>query len=153
MGPLTASAMIRAVTTIPSVERRVEPGMRLELLAELRDLARHAHLIAVLVRRDIVVRYKRSSLGIFWTLLHPLLMMVIFFAIFSHQFRGEIPNYALYFLSEYLGWLFFSQTVTTAMNNVAWSGNLMRRVPIPAGGSSCAGPSSWTPSPTGRRPR
>lgn len=129
--PAQAGAIIRAVTTSPPVERRIKPEMRLELAAEIGDLARHAHLVAVLVRRDLVVRYKRSSLGVLWTLLHPLLMMGIFFLVFSHQFREEIPNYSLYFLSEYLGWLFFSQCLTAAMNNVTWNGNLMRRVPIP----------------------
>jgi ABC-2 type transport system permease protein len=129
--------MIRAVTALASQvadspsTRRVAPGTSLGLLDELRALAGHAHLVAVLVRRELVVRYKRSSLGIFWTLLHPLLMMLIFFTVFSHAFRAEIPNYALYFLSQYLAWLFFSQAVTSTMNNVQWNGNIMRRVPVP----------------------
>jgi ABC-type polysaccharide/polyol phosphate export permease len=120
----------RAVGTVPLVRRTVA-GAPLRLFDELRDLAQHRHLAWQLVHRDLTIRYKRSVLGFFWTMLHPLLMMLIFLVVFSQVFRFATPHYETYFLSEYIGWMFFSQTVTTVMLSVQWNGPLMKRVRVP----------------------
>jgi ABC-type polysaccharide/polyol phosphate export permease len=65
-------------------------------------------------------------------MLHPLLLMLIFLIVFSNLFRFETPHYETYFLSEYIPWIFFSQTVTHVMAAVAWNGPLMKRVRVPA---------------------
>ena len=57
-------------------------------LEELRGLIKYRDLIYQLVRRDIVSRYKRSALGIAWTMLNPLGMMVILSVVFSQLFRA-----------------------------------------------------------------
>ncbi|MGH9422485.1 MAG: ABC transporter permease, partial [Thermoanaerobaculia bacterium] len=84
-----------------------------------------------LVHRDLTVRYKRSFLGFLWTMLHPLLLMLIFVVVFSSVFRGQSRHYETYFLSAYVAWNFFSQTVVNAMASVAWNGPLMKRVRVP----------------------
>ena len=118
------------VSTFPLVRRTVA-GAPLRLIDELRDLARHRHLAWQLVHRDLTIRYKRSVLGFFWTMLHPLLMMLIFLIVFSQIFRFTTPHYETYFLSEYIGWMFFSQTLTHVMLAVQWNGPLMKRVRVP----------------------
>jgi ABC-type polysaccharide/polyol phosphate export permease len=118
-------------TTIsPLLERRNAAGP-LRLRDELRDLAQQRSLLRELVHRDLTVRYKRSFLGFFWTMLHPLLLMLIFAAVFSTLFRFQTPHYETYFLSAYVAWNFFSQTVVNAMASVAWNGHLMKRVRVP----------------------
>ena len=114
-----------------SVERRVVAGQPLRLSAELRDLRAHAGLLYELVHRDLTVRYKRSLLGFFWTMLHPLLLMLIFTVVFSTMFSSRAPHYETYFLSAYIAWNFFSQSVINAMMSVAWNGPLMKRVRVP----------------------
>lgn len=105
---------------------------RVRTLEELRDLARHSHLLASLVRRDLTVRYKRSIIGFFWTMLNPLLLMIILTVVFSAIFRFEgIEPYAVYFLSEYLVFGFFSQTTVTSMTSLSWNGGLMKKVRVP----------------------
>lgn len=105
---------------------------RVQTLEELRDLARHGHLLASLVRRDLTVRYKRSIFGFFWTMLNPLLLMIILTIVFSALFRFEgVEPYAVYFLSEYLVFGFFSQTTVTSMTSLSWNGGLMRKVRVP----------------------
>jgi len=106
-------------------------GQALSLGYELRDLFAHANLIRELVHRDLTVRYKRSLFGFFWTMLHPLLLMLIFVAVFAGLFRFEAPHYETYFLSAYVAWNFFSQTTINAMTSVAWNGLLMKRVRVP----------------------
>ncbi len=112
-------------------ERHNVAGASLRARDEIHDLAGHTNLLIELVHRDLTVRYKRSIFGFLWTLLHPLLLMGIFTVVFSHLFRRETPHYETYFLSAYIAWNFFSQTVTNAMASVAWNGPLMKRVRVP----------------------
>jgi ABC-type polysaccharide/polyol phosphate export permease len=111
--------------------RRTAAGEPLRLKSEVRDLLAHRHLAWQLVHRDLTIRYKRSVLGFLWTMLHPLLMMLIFLIVFSNVFRFQTPHYETYFLSEYIAWIFFAQTVTQVMTSVAWNGPLMKRVRVP----------------------
>jgi ABC-2 type transport system permease protein len=120
------------VSTAEFVERRSVAGQPLNAVAELRDIYRHGALLFELVHRDLTVRYKRSVLGFFWTMLHPLLLMLIFLLVFSTLFKGRAPHYETYFLSAYVAWNFFSQTTVTAMLSVAWNGPLMKRVRVPS---------------------
>jgi ABC-type polysaccharide/polyol phosphate export permease len=112
-------------------ERRIVGGEPLSLRREIRDLARNRSLLFELVHRDLTVRYKRSVLGFVWTMLHPLLLMLIFLVVFSHLFRFETPHYETYFLSAYVAWNFFSQTLMNSMMGIAWNGPLMKRVRVP----------------------
>jgi ABC-type polysaccharide/polyol phosphate export permease len=106
-------------------------GSGVSLLDEARDLAAHEHLLRSLVMRDLTVRYKRSVLGVLWTMLNPLLMMLILTLVFSAFFRFAIKHFEVYFLSEYLPWIFFSQTTVSSMASMSWNGPLMKRVRIP----------------------
>jgi ABC-type polysaccharide/polyol phosphate export permease len=112
-------------------ERRIVGGAPLSLRRELHDLVRNSSLLYELVHRDLTVRYKRSLLGFLWTMLHPLLLMLIFLVVFSHLFRFETPHYETYFLSAYVAWNFFSQTLLNSMMGIAWNGPLMKRVRVP----------------------
>lgn len=98
---------------------------------DVQDVAASWQLLRNLVHRDLTVRYKRSVLGFFWTLLNPLLMMVILTVVFSHFFRFEIAHYETYFLSAYLVWVFFAQTTANSMASLDWNGPLMKRVRLP----------------------
>jgi ABC-type polysaccharide/polyol phosphate export permease len=99
---------------------------------ELRDLIANWNLVANLVRRDLTVRYKRSIVGFFWTMLNPLLLMIILTVVFSTVFRFEgIEHYPTYFLSSYLVFGFFSQTTVQSMTSLGFHGSLMKRVRVP----------------------
>lgn len=102
-------------------------------LEELRELVRFRDLIAQLVRRDILTRYKRSFLGVAWTMLNPLGMMLVWTIAFSQLFdrAGSIVGYPAYVLSGLLAWNFFAQTTTAAMVNFVWGGGLLNRIYVP----------------------
>jgi ABC-type polysaccharide/polyol phosphate export permease len=101
-------------------------------IRDIRELAQHWNLIANLVRRDLTVRYKRSVFGFLWTMLNPLLLMIILTIVFSTVFRFEgIEHYPTYFLSEYLVFGFFAQTTVQSMTSLSWHGSLMKRVRVP----------------------
>lgn len=100
-------------------------------LRELVELARFRDLLLVLIVNLTKTRYKRSALGVVWTLLNPLLHMVVLSIAFSHLFRFQIENYPVYVLTGLICWNFFSQTTTFAMNNLVWGGTLLKRVYLP----------------------
>ncbi len=99
---------------------------------ELREVFHYRNLILQLTRRDVMTRYKRSVLGIAWTMLNPLGIMVVLTIAFSHIFRFDTEfGYPAYVLSGLLAWNFFSQTTTAAMVNLVWGGGLLHRIYIP----------------------
>lgn len=99
-------------------------------LEELRGIFQYRDLIYQLVRRDIVTRYKRSALGIAWTMLQPLGMMVIMTIVFSNLFQS-VKGYPTYILSGLVAWTFFAQTTTATIHQVVWGGTLFRRIYLP----------------------
>jgi ABC-2 type transport system permease protein len=112
-------------TIIYDSNNRVSPA-----LEELQGIFQYRDLIFQLVRRDIVTRYKRSVLGIAWTMLQPLGMMAIMTIVFSNLFHS-IKGYPTYILSGLIAWTFFSQTTTAAINQIVWGGTLFRRIYLP----------------------
>lgn len=99
-------------------------------LEELSELWKYRHLVYQMVRRDIVTRYKRSILGIAWTMLNPLGMTIVLTIVFSQIFGVE-EGYAAYVLSGIMPWTFFSQSTNACMVGLVWGDNLMKRIYIP----------------------
>ena len=77
-------------------------------IEEAVDLWRYRGLVHELVVRDIKVRYKRSVLGILWTMLAPLLNMVALTLVFSALLKTAVQNYPVYFMTGSIFWIFFS---------------------------------------------
>ncbi len=100
-------------------------------LDEIREVINYRNLILQLTIRDILARYKRSYLGVAWTMLNPLGMMLILTVAFSQILRFNISGYAAFVLSGLLAWNFFAQTTTAAMVNLVWGGGLLKRIYIP----------------------
>lgn len=99
---------------------------------ELYEVWNYRNLIYQLTRRDILSRYKRSVLGVAWTMLNPLGMMLVLTIAFSQLFRFQTEySYTAYVLSGLLAWNFFSQTSTASMVNLIWGGGLLHRVYVP----------------------
>lgn len=101
------------------------------LVEDALELFHYRDLLISLVRRDLTVRYKRSVLGFVWTMLNPLLTMLVLTVVFSSVFRFEIDHYGIYLLSGLLLWNFFSQSTTQAMHNLVWGGGLVKKIHVP----------------------
>ena len=106
---------------------------RRPLLSEFRNLWEYRDLIALLIRRDITVRYKRSTLGVWWTLLNPLLTTLILWMIFGQFFRfdtGDVP-YVVYLLSGILLITYFSQAVIASGSAIVNNSGILTKVYVP----------------------
>jgi ABC-type polysaccharide/polyol phosphate export permease len=99
----------------------------------MRDIYRYRDLVLALVARELKVRYRRSAIGFLWTMLQPLLMMLVLQVVFSSLFRFELDygNYAVYALAGILFWNFFSQSIVASMNSLRGNAQLLRKLPIP----------------------
>src|SRR5258708_36055729 len=83
-----------------------------------------------LLRRDLKSRYKGSSLGAFWSLLNPLLYMLVYTVVFSHFMRFKVVGapYPVYLLSGLLAWNVFSQSLTFSAAGVLAYGSIVQTV-------------------------
>jgi homopolymeric O-antigen transport system permease protein len=97
----------------------------------LLNFNKYKYLLSELVKRDIKVRYKRSVLGIFWSFLNPLLMMIVMTIIFSTLFGRAITNFPVYYLCGSLIFTLFSQGSTGAMNSITGNAAMLNKVYIP----------------------
>jgi ABC-2 type transport system permease protein len=104
---------------------------RSRALEEARALWTYRGLVHELVVRDIKVRYKRSVLGVAWTMLAPLLNMVALTLVFSTILKQQITNYPVFFMTGAIFWAFFSQTTSTAASQTQDSNEIAKRIYIP----------------------
>jgi len=77
------------------------------------------------------VRYKRSVLGVLWTMLNPLLMMIVFSVVFAKVFRFTFEHFTIYFLSAFLLWNFVSQTTSWSTACLLGYAPLIRKIYVP----------------------
>ena len=98
---------------------------------EAKALWDYRHLVAELVQRDLKVRYKRSVLGVAWSMLSPLLSMVALTIAFSALLKQQIANYPAYFLAGSVFWTFFAQATSHAASLTADASEIARRIYVP----------------------
>jgi ABC-2 type transport system permease protein len=100
-------------------------------LDEISEILRYKDLLRNLVARDIKVRYKRSFIGFFWVMLHPLLMMIVLSMVFSELFKIETKNYSVYVLSGFILWNFFAQSTSCALTSFTGNLSLINKIHLP----------------------
>ena len=92
---------------------------------------RYKHLLRLLVKRDFISRYRKSVLGVLWSLLNPLLTMLVMTLVFSYIFRFQIENFPVYLLSGQIIFGFFNESTTQAMNSVISNEGIIKKVYVP----------------------
>lgn len=88
-------------------------------------------LLKQLVKRDLTSKYKDSVLGIAWSFLNPLFIMIVFTAIFSMIFGRQIENYPVYFLSGRIIYDFYKSATTGAMKSIKGNAGILKKIYIP----------------------
>ena len=90
-----------------------------------RDLVRN------LVSRDFKTRYKRSYLGILWSLLNPLLIVVVYTLVFDYIMKIRVKNFPMFFMCAYLPWSYFASAIVVSLSSLSDSGYLIKAVYFP----------------------
>lgn len=93
-----------------------------ELVSEIKGLIQYRSLLFRMIRSDIAMRYKRSLLGVVWTVLDPLLNMVIMAVVFGYLFGRTRFAFPVFLYSGLIVWNFFSQTTMSAISELMFGG-------------------------------
>lgn len=88
-------------------------------------------LLEELVGRDIKVKYRRSVLGVLWTLLNPLMMMIVLSVVFSSLFKFDIEYFPVYLLSGQLIFNFYNESTSNAMSAILNNASLIKKIYVP----------------------
>lgn len=98
----------------------------------IKEVIRYRYLLQNLVKRDLKVRYRNSILGVLWSLLNPLFMMLVFGLIFGKLIpRGDIRQFHVFFLVGILPWNFFSGSVLSGTVSITSNSSLIKKVFFP----------------------
>jgi len=91
----------------------------------------YKELIKNLVISDLKTKYSSSVLGFAWSMLNPLLMMIVLYFVFSNVFRFTQEHFALYLLIGLTGWRFFAFGTSNAMYSIVGKASLVTKIYIP----------------------
>jgi len=102
------------------------------MIRYLREVWGYRELIGNLVIRDLKVRYKNSVLGFLWSLLNPLLLMLVFTVVFTVMLPNySVPSFPAFVLCGLLPWNFFTTSIMTSVTSISGSGHLVKKVYFP----------------------
>lgn len=100
----------------------------------MRNLWQYRDLIRILIERDLKVRYRRSVIGFLWSMLQPLMLMIVFYFVFSHLFEMKgfgMKSYAIFALAGILFWNYFQQSIIASMNSLKSNAHILQKLPVP----------------------
>ena len=106
-------------------------ALSLRPVRRLRVLAAHRQLLFELMHRDFDNRYAGSVLGIVWTQLYPLLLLIVYSFVFSVIFTNTIPNFPIFLFVGIAIWNFFSTAILLATGSILANANLVTKVGFP----------------------
>lgn len=101
------------------------------LRARLGEVAAYRELIWNLVLRDLKARYKSSILGYLWSLVNPLLLMIVFTILFKYLLKSEIPNFPVFIIVALLPWNYCATAVSGSVVSITGQSNLIKKVYFP----------------------
>lgn len=117
------------------MDRAMGPGMEFDPAEAGRRESAQARirweLLRRLVRADLKVKYQGSVLGFAWSLANPLLLMAIYYVVFTKFFKNGIDGYAIYLMAGLLPFTAFTQAVTGASGSVTANAGLVKKVRFP----------------------
>ncbi len=98
---------------------------------KLVDLWRARELLLQLVRKELKVRYKNSTLGFLWSMITPVLMTIVFSIVFELILRIPVNDFPAFFIAGYLLWQFFQNSCQGAIHSIVGNGDLVKKVYFP----------------------
>lgn len=97
----------------------------------INNFNKYKYLLSLFVRNNIDKRYRGASLGIMWSLLNPLMEMVVLAIIFSQLFDRDIENYPLYLISGKLILNYFVSTTNASLKSITGSASILKKISFP----------------------
>jgi lipopolysaccharide transport system permease protein len=95
------------------------------------EFRRKIDLLWLLTKKEITLKYKRTILGVFWSLLNPILFAIVLFIDFKIFMRIQMENYIFFFLSALFPWNWFSASITMSTGTLIGNVQLIKRIRFP----------------------
>lgn len=89
-------------------------------------------LVYNLILRNLKLRYRKSYVGIFWTMLIPAANALVYNVVFRYVMKVDIPNYLIFILFGIVPWSFFATSITNGMESLVANQPVLNKVPIPS---------------------
>ena len=93
-------------------------------------LKKDLFILRQLVSKDFKIKYRRSVLGIAWSVLNPLLMMIVMSIVFSYMFRHNIENYPLYLILGNITFSLMSEATRQSLRSITGAASLLKKVKV-----------------------
>ena len=126
-----AAGLALVLLFIAVIWLRVRSGKRSYVVNAAIAVQKYRFLIRQLVARDFRTKYKRSILGMFWSFLNPLLMMLVQYFVFSTIFKSDVPNFAAYLIIGTVMFNFFNEACGMALGSIVGNASLITKVYMP----------------------
>ncbi len=101
------------------------------MVNRLKEIVKFKNLVYNLVSRDLKVKYKGSILGFLWSLLNPLIMLIVYTIAFKYIIKIRVENFPLFFLCAFLPWTFLSLSLSMSVSSIKDNANLVKKVYFP----------------------
>ncbi len=96
-----------------------------------KDLYNYRELLKNNIKKEIRGKYKGSWLGMLWTLLNPLLMLVVYAIVFPYILRVNVENYTIFMIVALIPWNFFTNAITFGTGSIVANGPILKKVYFP----------------------
>ncbi|MGX3014248.1 ABC transporter permease [Ursidibacter sp. B-7004-1] len=100
-------------------------------MVNLKQLFTFDELLKQLIIRDVKLKYRRSYLGYLWSILNPLMLMVVLVIVFSNLFRFDIPNFPLYLISGQVIFNFMVEATNMSVGSITGNASLLKKTYVP----------------------
>lgn len=100
-------------------------------IARLQGLYKYRDLVKQLVMKDLKLKYRRSFLGYVWSVLNPLMVMIVMYMVFSHMFRFDVANYPAYLIIGQTLFTFMTEATGQAIYSITGNGSLLKKIYVP----------------------
>lgn len=134
-----ADARAQALAVEPLRPAGSQKGLATGTVQSIRNIWAHRELLGMLTRRELKARYKDSMLGFFWSLMRPLMMLIVYYVAIGKFLGAEkvpgrpggIPSFAIYIFTGLTAWQFFNELVQSGTGSIVANGGLIKKVYLP----------------------
>ncbi|MBQ3306700.1 MAG: ABC transporter permease [Bacilli bacterium] len=96
-----------------------------------KELYNYRELLKTNIKKEIRGKYKGSWLGVVWTFLNPLLMLMVYAFVFPYILRINVENYTIFMIVALIPWTFFTNAITIGTSSVTMNGGILKKVYFP----------------------
>lgn len=129
--PVALVLLATAIGLICLTHIQKKKGKKTMLTLAATVYSRYRYLLKQLVDRDFRVKYKSSTLGMVWSLLNPMLTMLVYLFVFSTLFKSDVQNFPVYLMSGIILFSYFSEATNLGMASIVGNSGLITKVYMP----------------------